>query len=87
MTTTVLSTKGQVIIPNPIRTAHQWRPGQRFVAIDTGEGVLLKPTTPFPKTDIQDVASCLRYQGRTKTIEEMNKAIARGVEESSHDRG
>ncbi len=87
MATTVLSSKGQIIIPNPIRTAHKWEPGQRFEAVDTGDGVLLKPAGPFPKTDIHEVASCLRYQGSPKTIEEMNKAIAQGAEESSHDRG
>ena len=59
MATTVLASKGQVIIPSPIRTANQWEPGQRFEAIDTGDGVLLKPATPFPRTDITEVASCL----------------------------
>ncbi len=86
MATTVLSSKGQIIIPSPIRTAHQWEPGQKFKAIDTGDGVLLKPEGPFQKTDIKDVASCLRYKGRTKTIEDMNEAIAQGAKESSHDR-
>ncbi len=86
MATTVLSSKGQVIIPSPIRTAHQWEPGQRFDAIDTGDGVLLKPAGPFPKTDIKEVASCLRYNGPAKTVEEMNEAIARGAKESSNDR-
>ena len=61
MATTVLSSKGQVIIPSPIRTAHQWEPGQKFEAIDTGDGVLLKPAGPFRKTDIKEVASCLNY--------------------------
>lgn len=87
MATTVLSSKGQVIIPSPIRRAHQWEPGQRFEAIDTGDGVLLKPACPFPKTDIKEVASCLRYDGPAKTIAEMNEAIAQGAKESSRDRG
>jgi len=86
MATTVLSSKGQVIIPSPIRTAHQWEPGQRFEAIDTGDGVLLKPATPFPKTDITDVASCLHYKGPAKTVSEMNEAVARGARESSRNR-
>jgi len=79
MATTVLSSKGQIIIPSPIRTAHQWEPGQRFEAIDTGEGILLKPAGPFRKTDIKEVASCLRYDGPTKTVAEMNEAIAQGA--------
>ena len=86
MATTVLSSKGQIIIPNPIRTAHQWEPGQRFEAIDTGDGVLLKPAGPFPKTDIEEVVSSLRYSGRPKTLADMQEAVGRGAEESSHDR-
>ena len=86
MATTVLSSKGQVIIPSPIRTAHQWEPGQRFEAIDTGDGVLLKPAGPFQKTDIKEVASCLKYNGPAKTIAEMDEAIGQGVRESVRDR-
>lgn len=66
MPTTVLSSKGQIIIPSPIRTVHQWEPSQKFEAIDTGDGVLLKPATPFRKTDIKEVASCFHYDGPTK---------------------
>jgi AbrB family looped-hinge helix DNA binding protein len=86
MATTVLSSKGQIIIPNPIRTAHQWEPGQRFEAIDTGDGVLLRPAGPFPKTDIEEVVSSLGYSGRPKTLADMQAAVRRGAEESSHDR-
>ena len=86
MATTVLSSKGQVIIPSPIRTAHQWEPGQKFEAIDTGDGVLLRPAGPFPKTDINDVASSLSYSGPAKTVAEMDEALARGVRESVRDR-
>ena len=86
MPTTILSSKGQVIIPRPIRAAHQWVSGQKFEAIDTGDGVLLRPAGPFPKTDINDVASCLSYSGPAKTVAEMDEAIARGVRESVRDR-
>ena len=86
MATTVLSSKGQVIIPSPIRMAHQWESGQRFEAIDTGDGVLLKPAGPFRKTDIKEVASCLKYNGPVKTIAEMDEAIGQGVRESVLDR-
>ncbi len=86
MATTVLSSKGQVIIPNIIRTAHYWEPGQRFEAIDTGDGVLLKPAGPFKKTSIEEVASCLPYDGQEKSLADMDNAIRQGAEESNHDR-
>jgi len=86
MATTVLSSKGQVIIPKPIRTAHHWTAGQQFKAIDTGNGVLLKPASPFPETSIEEVAACLKYSGPAKTLDDMDDAIRQGAEESSHDR-
>ena len=85
MPTTVLSSKGQVIIPSPIRAAHQWKSGQKFEAIDTGDGVLLRPAGPFSNTEIHDVAACLRYSGPSKTVAEMDEAVAQGVRESVRD--
>jgi AbrB family looped-hinge helix DNA binding protein len=86
MATTILSSKGQVIIPSPIRKNHQWEPGQKFEAIDTGDGVLLQPVRSFPRSELDDVAGCLHYTGPAKSIEAMQEAIARGVEEASRGR-
>lgn len=81
MNTTKLSSKGQVIIPKPLRTAHHWEAGQELVVFDSGDGVLLKPVKPFTETNITDVASCLHYSGKAKTLAEMEKAIAQGIQE------
>ena len=85
METTRLSSKGQVIIPKPLRAAHHWDPGQELVVIDTGDGVLLKPKKPFQESTIEDVASSLQYAGDAKTIDEMEQAIKRGVKEHFRD--
>jgi AbrB family looped-hinge helix DNA binding protein len=85
MDTTKLSSKGQVIIPKHFRTAHRWEPGQELVVIDTGDGILLKPKAPFRETRINDVASCLGYMGKPKTLEDMERAIEQGVKEKIHD--
>jgi AbrB family looped-hinge helix DNA binding protein len=79
METTRLSSKGQVIIPKPLRTAHHWTTGQELVAIDVGDGVLLKPKSPFSEKAIEDVASSLKYSGKTKSLDEMAAAIGKGV--------
>lgn len=79
MDTTKLSSKGQVIIPKPLRTAHHWETGQELIAIDVGDGILLKSKTPFPPSNINDAASCLKYNGKTKTLEEMDAAIKKGI--------
>jgi hypothetical protein len=45
-------------------------------------GDLLKPSKFFSVTKLDDVAGCLKYQGKPKTIEDMDNAISQGVEES-----
>lgn len=79
MNTTKLSSKGQVIIPKHLRTAHQWETGQELVVVDVGDGILLKPKTPFPETDINDAAACLGFKGKAKTLDDMESAIAKGI--------
>ena len=86
MLTTRLSSKGQVIIPKPIRIAHQWVTGQDLVVIEMGDGILLKPKTPFSITSLKEVASCLRYTGKAKTLDDMQNAIKKGVMERFNGR-
>ncbi len=81
MLTTTLSSKGQVIIPKEIRNRHHWEPGQKLQAIETNDGILLRLMSPFPETALKDVASCLAYAGKAKTIEEMEAAIKKGARE------
>lgn len=86
MSTTSLSSKGQVIIPKPIRALHNWHPGQKLQIIDTGDGILLKPVSLFPETTLDQVTTCLPYHGKAKTIEEMDEAIRLGAQEAGRDR-
>lgn len=87
MPTTSLSSKGQVIIPKPIRSLHNWRPGQKLQVIDMEDGILLKAAQPFTETTLEQVAACLPYQGKAKTLAEMEEAIRQGVEETNRGRG
>jgi len=85
MTTTVLSSKGQVIIPKPIRSAHHWNAGERLVVEDTADGVLLRPVSVFKRTTLSKVAGSLKWDGPAKSLEEMDEGIARGVREQMND--
>lgn len=75
METTLLSSKGQVIIPKTIRSSHHWTPGTRFVVEDVPGGVLLKPLSSFPATDLQSGLGCTGYKGAAKSLDEMQAAI------------
>ncbi len=86
MLTTKLSSKGQVIIPKAIRNRYHWEPGQELEAIDTDDGILLRSASPFPETTLREVASCLSYSGKARTLEEMERAIKIGALSRTHDR-
>lgn len=86
MEVTRLSSKGQVIIPKALRAAHHWETGQELIAIDVGDGILLKPKKPFPETTLAEVAGCLNYSGEPKSLDELEAAVGTGVMEQWHDR-
>jgi bifunctional DNA-binding transcriptional regulator/antitoxin component of YhaV-PrlF toxin-antitoxin module len=82
MEITKLSPQGQVIILQSLREAHDWEVKQEFIIIDMGDGIILKPKKPFPETKLDDVAGCLKYTGKPKTLEDMDNVISQGVEKS-----
>ncbi|MGH7024701.1 MAG: AbrB/MazE/SpoVT family DNA-binding domain-containing protein [Caulobacteraceae bacterium] len=73
--TTTVSTKGQVILPKPIRVRHGWDTGTKLTVEDTPEGVLLKAVPLFPATRPEDVFGFLKYSGPPRTLEEMDASI------------
>ncbi len=73
--TTTLSTKGQVILPKPIRRALRWVAGTRLVVESTPDGVLLKPEPAFPETRPQDVFASLACDGPPKSLREMEASV------------
>ncbi len=73
--TTTVSTKGQVILPKPIREARRWGAGTRLIVEETDAGVLLKPAPLFPATKLDDVFGSLPYRGAPKSIEEMDAGV------------
>ncbi len=74
--TTVISTKGQVILPKTIRDQRHWGAGTQLTVEDTPEGVLLKETPLFTQTTVGSVFGSLRQRGPALSLEDMDKAIA-----------
>jgi AbrB family looped-hinge helix DNA binding protein len=86
LSTTRLSTKGQIILPKNIRTSRAWGPGTEFAVEETGDGILLRPAGLFPRTELDQVAGCLRSKHKSTTLAQMDAAIDREVIRR-HDRG
>lgn len=81
MRTTVLSSKGQVIIPKTLRVARRWGPGTRLEVHDTPDGVLLRPTGPAAKVGLAGGLAAIRarlgYRGPAPSLAEMDAAVLR----------
>ena len=84
--TTVVSTKGQVILPKEIREAMHWQPGSRLTVERTPEGVLLRAASDKPTLGVEDVAGMFKWDGPPASIADMDAAIAAEVIRR-HDRG
>ena len=74
--TTVISTKGQVILPKAIRDLRHWTAGTRLVVESTSEGVLLKPASVFPPSSVDQVFGALEHKGAALSTEDMEAAVA-----------
>jgi AbrB family looped-hinge helix DNA binding protein len=86
METTRLSTKGQIVLPKAIRTSRAWGPGTEFTVEATRDGILLRPASRSPETELDQVFGCLRSKRTSKTPAQMRAAARRAVMRR-HDRG
>ena len=74
--TTVVSTKGQVILPQAIRVQRGWGPGTRLTVEDVPDGVVLRAAPLFAQTSIEAVFGSLAHDGPPLSIADMDAAIA-----------
>ncbi len=73
--TTVVSTKGQVILPKSLREERHWAAGTRLVVEATDDGILLRAAPVFAPTRPEDVFASLPFSGTPRTLEEMDAGI------------
>lgn len=83
--TTVVSTKGQVILPKTIRDQWRWSAGTRLTVEDTAEGVILKSAPLFAATEIDEVFGSLGYDGPALSLEAMDAAVAAEAKRRARD--
>ncbi len=79
MQTTLLSSKGQVIIPKTLRMARRWSAGTRLEVQDTPDGILLRHIAPANKTDLKSGLQAIRqrvaYAGPKLSLADMDAAV------------
>ena len=71
-----LSSERHLIIPTAILEACHLSAGQELEIEITPQGILLKTPNALPgKTSVNDLIGCTGYQGKAKSLEEMDAAI------------
>lgn len=79
LASTVLSGKGQVVLPKAMRDALRWAAGTRLAVRDTPDGLLLTAAAPAKTRDARSVAGCTGYSGPAKSMDDMKDAIRKGM--------
>ena len=77
LATTRLSSKGQVVIPEEIRTALGLEPGARFVVLSDKDVVILKRIDAPAREEVRALAAKIRKHARQAGIKpaDVQKAI------------
>ena len=74
--TTTISTKGQVILPKPVRDRLRWDAGTRLSVEQTADGVLLRSLDAvFAPTSPEAVFGYLPHTGAAVSLERMEAGI------------
>ena len=72
---TTLSSKGQIVIPRQIRQNHGWQPGISFAITEKDNTLILQPISIKTTTKLDDVIGCAGYQGKKKSLAQMDSGI------------
>ena len=78
MNATLLSTKGQIVIPKALREARGWHAGMALTVQEVPEGLLLRPAAQevlFPPTTIDHGVGSARYKGPALSDRDIAQAL------------
>lgn len=73
--TTIVSTKGQVILPKAVRQRKDWDAGTRLLVEETPDGVLLTRAAAFPVTRPDEVYGMLAHGDAPVSLDAMDAAV------------
>ena len=77
--TTKMSSRGQVVIPEAVRSEMGLKPGSKFVVLWHDDVVMLKVISPPSREEFTVLQKRLQQQARTKGLKrkDISKAIAK----------
>jgi AbrB family looped-hinge helix DNA binding protein len=72
---TKLSSKGQMVVPKPIRDALNWPPGAELTVEKGEDSFVVRRKDTLPRTTVDEVVGCLKYDGPPVSLSDMERAI------------
>ena len=79
MERTLLSSKGQVVIPKAVRDALHLEPGTEFTVKTQDKQIILQPVRSRKRLKARDLVGSVTYTGPALSIEDMEAAISRRI--------
>jgi AbrB family looped-hinge helix DNA binding protein len=83
--TTIVSTKGQVILPKAMRDHLGWGVGSKLFVEEVDGVVTLRRASVFPQTDIDKVFGMLKSPVGPLSLEEMDAGVAQEARRHAFD--
>jgi len=79
ISTTKLSSKGQIVIPEDVRDRLGLKPGDQFIVLGRDDAVILKNISPPSMEDFDDLIETARKQARAARLKrsDVSKAVSR----------
>ena len=71
------STKGQIVLPQAIRSNRRWKPGTEFIVEEDADGdIRLKPALDKTASSWESLIGCVGYRGPRQSLRQIEKALA-----------
>lgn len=81
-----VSSKGQVVIPKPLRERLGIKDGTRVAFVQEGDSLRLTPLNERTHTSLKQGYGLTGYNGPTVSLESMSKAVARKAKDFKIER-
>jgi AbrB family looped-hinge helix DNA binding protein len=78
---TILSSKGQLVLPKSLRDKKQWKPGSKLTLEDVPDGVMVRLVPAKRRYTVDEVYGMLRYDGALLSEAEIERRIDESLAE------
>ncbi len=83
--TTIVSSKGQMVLPKALRDRKHWAPGTKLALEEVPGGVFVRLVEAKRQYTVDDIVGCLQFDGPHLTQKEIDRRIDESLAEDVRD--